>query len=129
MPTANAVGVSVANVAQRLIDIPTDAEASFDVWWGMYPRRVGKADALKSWHRLTPSERNCCIVLIDRHTSMWIMEGRGTSKIPYPATWLNGRCWEDEVNYVPDRPAVTAEHTPGGAIDRAKQMRERNRAK
>lgn len=78
----------------RLI-VSNRPEQSFkDRFWPNYPRRVAKADAEKAWMKLDPDEGLIATILKalgwqrDVHTdwNYW----------PYPATWLNGRRWEDE---------------------------------
>src|SRR5262249_45963321 len=69
----------------------------FDRFWGAYPRKVSKAQARSAWDKLQPDAALVGVILsaLDRHkqTEQW----RETKFIPYPATWLNGRRWEDEV--------------------------------
>jgi len=72
----------------------------FDEFWKLYPRRVAKKAAEKAWSRVATSE-----ALIEQ-----IMAGlraqlpellktykRDRSMVPYPATWLNGHRWMDEI--------------------------------
>lgn len=69
----------------------------FDEFWTVYPRRVGKADAIKAWKKLKPDRLllDTMIAAINKQqkTEQWQTE----KFIPYPASWLNGRRWEDEI--------------------------------
>lgn len=69
----------------------------FDEFWKAYPRRVGKADAIKAWKKLKPDESILATMIVainkQRQTEQWQNE----KFIPYPASWLNGRRWEDEI--------------------------------
>ena len=66
-------------------------------FWKAYPRKKGKGDAFKAWKRI--KELPDVSVLIaavsgQRKSDQWKREGGRF--IPYPATWLNARQWEDE---------------------------------
>lgn len=96
----------------------------FDTFWERYPRRVSKPDALRAWDRMTPDEREAAIETIGLHVQMWVAEGRGTSVIPYPATWLNRKSWDDELLYVAPRPEQT--HRPAPGMDAVRRRLEAN---
>lgn len=72
---------------------------SFDLFWVSYPKKVGKQDALKAWKKLTPNET--LISEISSGLEAWKKSPQWTKDdgrfIPNPATFLNGRRWEDEV--------------------------------
>lgn len=78
----------------RLI-VSNKPDQSFrEKFWPRYPRKVAKADAEKAWFRLDPDDGLIGLILraLDwqsRLTTEW-------QYWPYPATWLNGRRWEDE---------------------------------
>jgi hypothetical protein len=88
-------------------DMSPEQVAGWDRFWAAYPRHVAKAAALKAWTRLSP-----CASLIE--TILTALSAQGDSRRmqqargewvpewPYPATWVNGRRWEDET----DRRAV-----------------------
>jgi len=90
-PTKDQQRTTNKNVEEEYI---YDHFASF---WKAYPRRVGKKAALKAWERLhngkgkTPS-LEMILHAIDRQRRGW----SDPKYIPHPATWLNGRRWEDE---------------------------------
>lgn len=70
----------------------------FDRFWAAYPRKCNKPDAMKAWATLTVDETLLARMLaaIQRQalTEQWVKDNG--QFIPYPATWLNGRRWEDE---------------------------------
>jgi hypothetical protein len=71
----------------------------FDRFWATYPRKVAKAAAVKAWAKISPDHEltNIIVGAIQRQaqSDQWV---RDDGKfVPYPATWLNGRRWEDEV--------------------------------
>lgn len=74
----------------------------FQGFWQYYPLHTSKQAAMRAWDRLKPADQ-----LIDqiakalqrqRTSDMWT---RGFG-IPYAATYLNQRRWEDEPDPVPD---------------------------
>ena len=69
----------------------------FEEFWSRYPRKVAKPAAKKAWQRLSPKEqlKSKIFSAIDDHknTDQW-REGF----IPHPATWINQKRWEDEVD-------------------------------
>lgn len=72
---------------------------SFDDFYKVYPKKVAKADARKAWEQ-TKSVRPDTQTIIDAvlkqcQTEQW-MKNNGAF-IPYPATWLRGERWDDEV--------------------------------
>ena len=73
-----------------------ERESTFPAFWAVYPRRIGKADALKAWRSLNPDEALSDVILASVKSHMKIWE-RGDGKfVPYPASFLRGRRWEDE---------------------------------
>ncbi|MGI6602742.1 MAG: DUF4373 domain-containing protein [Saccharofermentanales bacterium] len=72
---------------------------SFDDFWSIYPKKVGKKAALKAWEKLRPSkelqERIISAVEQQKKSEQWTTEnGRF---IPNPATWINQGRWDDEL--------------------------------
>lgn len=70
----------------------------FQKFWTAYPKKTAKTQAIKAWTKLSPDEALTETILSalerQKKTVQWTKEsGR---YIPYPATWLNGRRWEDE---------------------------------
>ena len=79
----------------------------FAEFWQQYPKKVGKAAALKAWKHIKPDadlfDRIMQAVIIAKASEQWIREGGRF--IPNPATWLNQGRWDDELPSVqPNRP-------------------------
>lgn len=78
----------------------------FESFWKAYPRKVAKADAAKVWKKLKPDEALITTIMesLGKYclSHEWVKDGG--QFVPHPATWLNGRRWEDEV-----RPASNAQ--------------------
>ena len=70
----------------------------FDRFWGAYPRKVSKADARKAFAKLNPDAALVEDMLraLDWQKSLPEWTKDGGQFVPYPATWLNARRWEDE---------------------------------
>jgi hypothetical protein len=74
-------------------NIYTDA---FEEFWSTYPSKTGKGEAYKSWKRINPDKQLIETILSSINTykeSKRVKDGF----VKNPATWLNQRCWEDEV--------------------------------
>ena len=70
------------------------ADDGFENFYQTYPRHVGRAKAEAAWHKLKPDQalRLTISAAIEQQRTNW----REPKFIPHPATWLNGRRWEDE---------------------------------
>jgi hypothetical protein len=69
---------------------------SFDELWGMYPRKVAKRVAQKSFDRLTQSDQAQAIEAMPNHINYWKSQDTQLAFIPHLATWLNQYRFEDE---------------------------------
>lgn len=69
----------------------------FDAFWAAYPRKTAKPAAAKAYARLRPDDALQALILsaVARQSlsPQWTKDGG--EFIPHPATWLNGRRWED----------------------------------
>jgi len=97
-------------------DIDRDKYSSpFSRFWFLYPRREGKAEAWKAWKKLRPSgsliNQIISAVKWQRETQQWKKDGG--QFVPYPATYLNRRRWEDEEPVQPKK----EEHRGFGRTD------------
>jgi hypothetical protein len=77
----------------------------FADFWQQYPKKVAKPQALKAWRKLKPTGP----LLADLMAGLQRMKvsadslKSGYQFIPHPATWLNGRRWEDEQPPAPNQ--------------------------
>jgi hypothetical protein len=75
-----------------------DYPADFETFWKAYPNKKAKGYALKAWERIkarpSPAE---LVAAIERARASKDWKKDNGAYIPHPATWLNGRCWEDEM--------------------------------
>lgn len=72
---------------------------AFETFWAAYPRHTGKQNAQKAFDKLKPNDDLLEIMLSSinawKLSDQWTKDGG--QYIPHPATWLNGRRWEDEL--------------------------------
>ena len=74
------------------------ADCLFEEFWNAYPRKENRAAALRAWKKLAPDLELCYTMAAalewQRETAQWNRDGG--QFIPFPASWLRGRRWEDE---------------------------------
>lgn len=72
----------------------TRFEKSF---WFVFPRKVGKAQALKAWLKLSDEERILADEGIREFAGSWTTRPPEEIRFcPHAATWLSGKRWEDK---------------------------------
>jgi hypothetical protein len=68
-------------------------------FWTAYPRKDAKADARTAWNKLNPADGLRQTILNNirarKTTADWQKDGG--QFVPYAATYLNRRRWEDEL--------------------------------
>ena len=83
----------------------TDSE--FESFYSSYPRKVAKPQAKKAW------SKNKCVLAevlpaLEQHKKTW----KDPQFVPYPATWLNQRRWEDETIVKQESSVFTKQESP-----------------
>jgi hypothetical protein len=99
------------NRNRNLSPLPPKGDGEFDSFWKVYPRKVGKDKARKAFSKLNgiPSADELIRAVQQQAVSeQWTKDGG--QFIPYPATWLDQRRWEDEENN--DSPSMTYADDP-----------------
>jgi len=87
----------------------------FERFWGMYPRKVSKGAARKTWLKLVKgySLEDCrdftemlwrSLDAQKREAEKRRKDGDFTPDWKHPATWLNSECWLDDVHDQKDKP-------------------------
>ena len=67
----------------------------FEAFWKAYPRKESKAQARKSFAKVTvPLETLLQALETQKQSDQW--KRNGGQYIPYASTWINQRRWEDE---------------------------------
>ena len=108
-------------------------QTGFDLFWDAYPKKKAKQDALKAFVKLAPDEGLLDQMMTalgrQKQSNDWMRDGG--QFIPYPATWLNGRRWEDEAKpqgrvYDDPKPTVAAQrYEQRDYSDREQQLMQR----
>lgn len=70
---------------------------NFARFWTLYPRRVSKKDAETAWSKLTPEQEFAALESLPVHVRYWKASGTQTEYLPYPASWIRGERWTDEL--------------------------------
>ena len=83
-------------------DIDLDIRScAFETFWNAYPKKKAKAAAEKAFKRIKVDDTLLTTMLsaleIQKRSKQW----QDKQFIPYPATWLNQRRWEDEMDETP----------------------------
>jgi hypothetical protein len=114
-PVSVSVSVSVTS-PYPLLSAQARAKA-FAQFWDAYPKKRSKGQAERAWSKLPLSEHLLQQILTALETAKktrdWIKESG--AYVPYPATWLNARGWEDDLSTT----APTASAKNGAGADDA----------
>lgn len=73
-----------------------DFEQMFLSFWGAFPKKVAKKDAMKAFKALKPDGELLSAMLSAIEKSKKSGKWDDAQFIPYPATWLRGERWKDE---------------------------------
>lgn len=107
---------------------PPMVDDLFPKFWKMYPNKKGKAAAEKAWKKLKVTadlfgqiaEGLAAQVVCEA----WVKDGG--QFIPHPATWLNGKRWEDEVKVASNvHPFPQSRHTGFAERDYTSGLKQR----
>ena len=81
---------------RRATDVPV--HPFFEDFWTAYPKRKKRQDAMRAFNAINPDlalvQTMIDKIAKEKLTSEWTE--KGGKYIPHPATWLNGKRWEDE---------------------------------
>lgn len=106
---------------------------TFEDFWRLYPRRVGKGAAKRAWEKLAPPlQRRVVVILGERIQSdpewMHAMRRRDLRYIPHPSTWINQERWEDEYPTVPAAGQTNAAYIGHSAASLGARLRAKHAA-
>ena len=74
---------------------------TFDVFYGLYPRKMARKDAEKAWKSMTADEQEKAIEALPQHLKYWKVKETAKDFIPYPASWLRAGRYDDELDIEP----------------------------
>ena len=76
-----------------------EQQTDFESFWNAYPKKISRQTALKAWKKLSPDNELVKVILDSlekqKRQPQWTKDNG--QYIPYPASWLEGRRWEDEL--------------------------------
>ncbi len=79
----------------RAARLDTESVLWFDRFWLAYDKKVGRAVAEKAWKRAKVDEVLLPVILEAAKAYVAVTPDKAFRR--HPATWLNQRCWEDEI--------------------------------
>ena len=85
-------------VKERKKNISFENEQAFAAFWSAYPRKSGKAEALKKFTAIVNSGQATAEQLIAAAKARVGITSTDQKFIPLPATWLNKQRWSDVEN-------------------------------
>ncbi|MCU8973816.1 helix-turn-helix domain-containing protein [Pseudomonas aeruginosa] len=93
----------------------------FEEFYQAYPKHKDRAKAEKAWRKIDPALHPVIMAALPKHCRQrdWLKDNG--QFVPLPASWLNGRRWEDEI--APDAGPASSftnlpKHTPDMYQDR-----------
>lgn len=72
----------------------------FDKFYSNYPRKISRGNAEKAFAKLNADEQQKAIAVVNSDAFKEFMQGQvknGDDFRPHPATWLNGKRWDDDL--------------------------------
>ena len=82
------------NETNEQITIVADA-CEFDLFWDIFDKKVDRKKCLLAWKKINPKE----ISLILEKAKLYVNTTTDVQYRKNPSTWLNGKCWNDEIIY------------------------------
>lgn len=81
--------VSIGKVSQDYNNV------DFDLFWEAYPKKLNKADAVKAW-KYVKADLQTILDALQWQKDLPDWKKESGQFVPYPASYLRGRRWEDE---------------------------------
>jgi hypothetical protein len=78
---------------EKEIETKTDSDYSFEDFWKTYRKSSDKSKCMLKFAKLTVKEKQ----LIAEKLPLYIASTPNTQYRKNPLTWLNGKCWNDEI--------------------------------
>lgn len=70
---------------------------TFADFYALYPRHLARKDAEKAWRQVIKEGVQPSAIMDGLRRQLPVMAAKDKQFLPYPATWLRGWRWEDEV--------------------------------
>lgn len=81
---------------KRVLKTQSMPVAEFDEFWNVYPRKIARGTAEKAWKAASKTTDAQTIIESAKQYAA-VMSAQEKTFIKHPATWLNGKCWLDEL--------------------------------
>jgi hypothetical protein len=96
------------NTDKRVSKCMDSEPESFATFWEQYPKKVAKPQALKAWKKIKPAGQVLASLMaaLEKQKASADWQKDAGQFIPFPASWLNGRRWEDEAPPAADKTAA-----------------------
>jgi uncharacterized protein YdaU (DUF1376 family) len=110
----------------RNTPLPPEGEVWWDEFWKTYPRKANKPAALRAFAKAITRVPSFEVLMAGLRRHLPCDQWQDATKIPHPATWLNGDQWNDEPVAAPgagdaDRPGAWW-NTAKGILDKGMEM-------
>lgn len=88
----------ISKVKLSKVNIHTSEQ--FNSFWQSYPKKRNPGQAESAWKKINPDNElvDKIILSIGQHKQTDDWKKENGKYIPYPATWLNAKGWEDELD-------------------------------
>lgn len=96
--------VSIPSASSSVSDLNPDKERTiiyssmFNAFWSLYPKKVAKDQAWKTWQKLKLGQDDCTAIAAalewQKVSPQWVKDSG--QFIPHPSTYLNSGGWKDE---------------------------------
>ena len=80
-----------------LFSMPDFKDITFDKFYKLYPRKIGRVVAQRSFKKLNKREKQLAYDGLVNYIKFWESSKTEKQFIPHPSTWLNQKRWEDEL--------------------------------
>jgi len=91
---------------------------NFADFYALYPRHIARKDAEKAWRQVIKEGIQPSTILDGLRRQLPVMAAKDKQFLPYPATWLRGWRWEDEV----EAPSGPSKHFARNLADAQDEM-------
>lgn len=95
--------LALPGIGDESVEGVSEPDPSFEAFYELYPRKVGRRYAETCWKKLQRCEKITAVEVIEAHAALWEAEDRPPTKIPHPSTWLNQGRWTDVLPAVAPR--------------------------
>jgi len=85
--------VKESKVKESKVKESKELTKEFDAFWEAYEKKKDKSKCFKKWKLLTPKEKEAIFNCV----SSYVKSTPDPQYRKNPLTWLNGKCWEDEI--------------------------------